>query len=164
MEFKIRYSNTFVMNIFAIVVASLFAIMNFISPIAKTGVSHYLYIGWLLIAIFRFLIYRKYIYFGVKNKTVLIVDETCIYDLIKNAKYYWRDIKEVYEKNAYLYIVLYDPADYLNNIQNPIKRFWAKSLTGSKKRTPYNINIDVVNVNPNVLLEFLDDCSTEATQ
>ncbi|WP_295798871.1 STM3941 family protein [Mucilaginibacter sp.] len=152
------------MNIFAIIVAIFFAIMNFISPIAKHGLSHYLYIGWLLIAIARFLIYRKYIYFGVKNKAVLTVDEICIYDMIKNTKYYWSDIKEVYEKNAYLYITLYNPVEYLNNFHSPIKKYFAKRRINSKKRTPYYINIDVVNVNPNVLLELLDDYSIEAAQ
>ena len=123
MEFKVRYSNTFVMNIFAIVVASLLAVMNFISPIIKHGPFHYLYIGWALIAVVRFLVYRRHIYRALRNEAILRIDETCIYDYVKNIKYDWTDIKEIYEENAYLYIILYNPADYLVNFHNPSNAF-----------------------------------------
>ncbi|MDB4923838.1 STM3941 family protein [Mucilaginibacter sp.] len=159
MEFKIRYSNTFVMNMSLIIIALLMASWDFISPTFQHGFLHYKYILWLVLALVRFLHYRKYIYLGLANKPVLIVNETYIYDLTKNIKYYWEDIKEVYERNAYLYINLYKPDDYLDNFHNPIKKLIAKNIIAAKDRTPYNINIDLINVNPNVFLEILDDYS-----
>jgi len=164
MEFKIRYSNTFVMNIILMILALFMTGLDFFFPVFKEGFLHYQYGAWLLLFLTSFIQYRKYLFIGLTDKPVLIINEVYINDLARNTKYYWCDIREVYEKNGYLRIILYNPTNYLSSFHNAIKRFWAKHLVNSKKRTPYIINIDVVDVNPNVLLELLDDYSIEAAQ
>jgi len=139
MEFKIRYSNTFVMNIILMILAVFMAGLDFFFPVFKDGRLHYQYVAWLLLFLIRFIQYRKYLFIGFTNKPVLIINEIHINDLARNTKYYWCDVREVYEKNRCLRIILYNPADYLSSFHNPIKRFSAKRLVNSKKRTPYSI-------------------------
>lgn len=56
------------------------------------------------------------------------------------------------------------PADYVRYIKNPIKRLRAmKSDINLSNQTPFKINMDMVNVNPNVLLQLLDDYSVLAS-
>jgi len=159
MEFKARASNTFLMNMFLIAFALLMATGDFVRPPRPDGFWHYRYIGWLLIALTRFIACRKYLYFILTGKLVLVVNETFVHDLISNIKYNWTDIEEIYDKNAYLYIKLYHPTDYVKYIRNPFKKLWAKNVVKSADKTPFKINMDIVNVNPNVLLQVLDEYS-----
>ncbi|MES2112914.1 MAG: STM3941 family protein [Bacteroidota bacterium] len=164
MEFKARASNTFLMNMFLIAFALLMAASDFAQPPKPDGFWHYRYIGWLLISMARLFVYWKYLYILLTGKLVLSVNEVSVQDLVKNIKYNWNDIKEIYDENGYLYLKMYMPADYVRYIKNPIKRLRAmKSDINLSNQTPFKINMDMVNVNPNVLLQLLDDYSVLAS-
>jgi len=163
MDFKIRYSNIFIVNILLIIVALGMALVSVIYPVFKSGILHYSYVIWALIALIRITVYYKPIYLAFYGKKVLTVNDEFIDDFINGIRYYWKDIKEIYEKNSHLYILLYEPNDYIKDIKNPVKRLVAKLFYISNgDKTPYIINIDLVNVNANVLLELMDDYSIKA--
>src|SRR5258708_7761657 len=122
MEFKTRISNTFIMNMFMIALALLMAYCTFFHRGFRYEIFNYSYVVWLFIAFIRLRNYRRYIYLMLLNKPVLIVNETYIYDLAKNVKYYWKDIESIYEDNAYLYIKLYKPDEYLTAKGKPLKK------------------------------------------
>src|SRR5271165_4951501 len=111
MEIKTRMSSTFIMNMFLITLALLMAVFSFFHRSPKYGIINYIYILWLFIAFVRVRVYLKYIYLMIFGLPVLIVNETCIHDLAKKIKYYWKDIEAVYDDNASLYIKLYKPAE-----------------------------------------------------
>ena len=75
------------------------------------------------------------------GKFVLTVNVISVHDLVKNIKYDWKDIEEIYEKNAYLYIKLYKPTDYMKYLRGPIGRLWAKNVIKSGKRPSGLISI-----------------------
>jgi len=161
MEFKIRYGNNFILNIVFMFIAIVFACLTYSS--FKTGLMRYAYIGWIFIAVLRFYAYYRPIYLSIFNKPVLIANEKYIFDLSKNIKYYWKDIDTVYEKHSYLFIKLYRPSDYLNKINNPVKRviLWI-TIKSLPKKSPYFIDTGIVDIHPNALLEILDDYSIQA--
>jgi hypothetical protein len=161
MEFKVRISNTFMMNMFMIVLALGMAIFSFFYIRFEYEIFNYSYILWLTIAVVRLMNYRRYIYLILYNKPVLIANENYIYDVAKKIKYYWIDISEIYEDNAYLYIKLFKSIDYLSKIGGPVKRF-ATGVISNAHGTPFVINIDLVDVNANVFLEILDNYSVQA--
>ena len=157
MEFKTKLSNVFVMNMIMIILALCMSAFSFFYTGFRYPIFHYSCILWLVIAFIRLKAYIKYIQLRFYQKPVLIVNENYIYDLAKEIKYYWKDIKEIYDDNGYLYINLYEPEDYLNNIKGPFNRFMA-----GFRKTPFTINVDMVYVNQSVLLDILDDYSIEA--
>ena len=159
MEFHTRISGTFVMNMIFILLAFCMAVYSAVYANLSHSFFRYLYVVWLIIGLTRFMIYRNYFNFVAGRKTILIVNETFIYDLANNIKYNWEDINSVNEDNAYLYINLRNPNEYMAGIKNPLKRL-RKRLTGES----FRINIDMVNVNPNVLLEILEEYSDEAIE
>ena len=163
MEFKTRMSNTFIMNLFMIALALLMASFSLFNQSPQNGIINYIYILWLFIAYVRLRIYLKYINLMIFRRPVLIVNETCIHDLAKKIKYYWKDIDTVHEDNAYLYIKVYKPAEYLSKIGGPLKRF-IKGLVSNPFNTPFIININMVDVNPDLLLTVLDNYSKEETE
>ncbi len=161
MEFEVRYGNVFVMNLLLIGLAIVMAFLSFFGSLSGHGLLKFFCALWMLIAFVRYLSYRQYISLRYRHKPVLTVNEIFIYDAAKNIKYYWKDIEEVYENNLYLYIKLNNPADYIQYISNPYRKFIAKQAVKSGRETPYVINMDMIKVNPNVLLEMLDEYSME---
>lgn len=161
MEFKVRISNIFLLNMFLVVFALAMGTRYLISQQIAHGFWHYMYIGWFLIAAVRLIAYRKYLYKMLVGKPILAVNEVYINDLLNNIKYNWNDIKEVFEDEGYLYIILYKPEDYVEHINNPRKRSRAKNIINSGNETPFRINIDMVDSDPNALLQLLDDYSTQ---
>lgn len=163
MNFKIRFSNIFVMNLLLISLAFAMAFINFFHPSFKTGPLHYNYVIWALIALVRSITYYRPVYFAIAKKTVLGITDEYIDDFLSGSRYYWKDVKEIYEKNARLYLILYQSEEHLADIGSPIKRFFARIFYSSDPdKTPFIINIDLVNANPNALLELLDDYSIRA--
>jgi len=159
MEFQTRISGTFVMNMIFILLAFFMAAYSAVHPILSPSYFRYLFVVWLIIGLTRLISYRKYFNFVAGRKTILTVNESFIHDLANDIKYNWEDINSVYEDNAYLYINLHNPNDYVAAIKNPFKKL-KKQLTGEL----FRINIDMVNVNPNVLLDILDEYSDEAIE
>ena len=157
MEFKVNQSSTFIMNMFLVVLALLMAFYSRLHTDPSDGIISYAYILWLLIAILRFSTYRKYLYLMIYGKPVLIVNEEYIYDAAQDIKYKWEDITEIKEANAFLYIELDNEKEYLARIKNPLTR-----LIIVLRGTALRINIDMVKVNPNALLQILDDYSIKA--
>jgi hypothetical protein len=162
MEFKIKYGSNFVLNIFFMFIAIVFAYITYHS--FKTGLMDYAYKGWLFIALLRFYAYYRPLYLSIVNKPALIANREYIFDLTKNMKYYWKDIDTVYEKHTYLFIKLYKPKDYLNKINNPVKKVitWV-IIQLLPKKSPFFIDTDIVDIHPSALLDILDDYSIEAT-
>jgi hypothetical protein len=151
------------MNVLLIIVALAMAFANFFHPIFTSGLLHYNYLIWASIALIRSVSYYKPIYFVITKKPVLNVTHESIDDFITGTRYCWKDIKEIYEKDAYLHLILYKPEAYLINIKNPIKRLFAKIFHSSDPdKTPFIVNIDLVDANPDALLELLDDYSIMA--
>jgi hypothetical protein len=161
MEFKTRISSTFIMNMFLIALALGMAVISFFYASFRYPFFHYSYLIWLIIAYVRFRTYRRYIYLILNNKPVLIINESYVYDGAKKIKYYWKDIEEVYDDNAYLYLKLHNPEEYLNKLGNPANRFTSEVFSNVHK-TPFVINTDMVNVNANVFLEILNNYSDQA--
>ena len=154
MEFKIKQSSTFAMNICLIILALGMAVFCFF---VKNELFHYTYILWLFIAALRLAVYKNYFLLIFRNRPVLEANEIYIFDLANNIKYYWEDIDEIYEDNAYLYLKLYNPNKYLEKIRNPLKRFII-GVSGAL----FKINIDMVNINHLALIEILDNYSIQA--
>jgi hypothetical protein len=159
MEFEIRQSGIFIMNMFLIIMAVFMAVFSFFYQGFRFSIYHYSFILWLVLGLARLFLYWKYIPLILSKKTALIVNESFIYDLADGIKYNWKDIRSVEEENAYLYIKLNNSDEYLANIQNPLKRFF-KSIISE----PFKINIDMIKINANVLLEILDDYSMQAEE
>ena|ERR1700761_7788254 len=164
MEFEVRYGNVFVMNLLLIGLAIVMAFLSFFGSFSGYGLLKYFCALWMLIAFVRYLSYRRYISLRYRHKPVLTVNEIFIYDAVKNIKYYWKDIEEVYENNLYLYIKLNNPASYIQYISNPYRKFMAKRAVKSQGETPFTINMDMIKVNPNVLLETLDEYSVTSVK
>jgi hypothetical protein len=163
MEFKTRTSSTFIMNMILIALALGMAIFSFFYTGFRYGIFKYSYILWLFIGYIRLRTYSRYIYLILSNKPALIVNESYIYDLANEIKYYWKDIDEINEDNAYLYIKLYNPAAYLSKTGRPVKRFM-NGLISNPYKTPFVINADMVDVHLGALLEILDDYSIKANE
>jgi hypothetical protein len=157
MEFKPRLSNAFIMNIFMIILALLMALTCFFIKFPNRIFNHS-YILWLFIAYIRLRKYGKYIYFLFTGKTLFIVNENYIYDGARKIKYYWDDIEEINVENAYLYLKLKNPNEYLNKIGWRSRSF-IEELISNSYGTPFVINVDVVSVNLNALLVILDSYS-----
>ncbi|BAU54743.1 STM3941 family protein [Mucilaginibacter gotjawali] len=157
MEFDTRISSIFVMNMFFIGFAFVMAFYcSFYGDFRYAG-FRYIYLIWLAIGFTRLLNYRKYFNFVIFRKPILVVNESGIYDLADNIKYLWKDIISIDEANAYLYIKVGNPKEYLANIQNPLKRFIKKLMS-----EPFKINVDMIRVNGDVLLDILDEYSNQA--
>jgi hypothetical protein len=117
------------------------------------------------IALARLIVYRRYVYLTFYKKPILITNENYIYDVATETKYYWTDIEEVLIDNAYLYLTLYDPASYLNKIGDPVKRYFINlNYDPGKKRSPYRIDLDWIDLNQDDLLEILDDHIPKETE
>jgi hypothetical protein len=163
MEFKARASSTFVMNMILIALAMGMGIFSFFYTGFRYDFFKYSYILWLSIGFVRLRTYRRYIYLVLYNKPTLVVNESYIYDLANEIKYYWEDIDEIYEDNAYLYIKLYKPGEYAGKIGGPIKKF-INGLISNLYNTPFVINVDMVDIHLVALLEILDDYSIKANE
>ena len=151
------------MNILLIIMATVMGLVDFLYPNFKDGFLHYSYILWIVIALARLITYYKPFYLSICKKTALAINAEYIDDFVSDIRYYWDDVKEIYEKNSYLYLKLYKPESYLSKIRSPLKRWTARVFYGAQTdRTPYVINIDLVDINPNVLLELMDDYSIQA--
>ena len=150
MEFKVRLSNVFIMNIFMIVLAIIMAIVCYFSKFPNKFFN-YSYILWLFIAYSRLRAYGRYFYLFATGRSALFVNSNYIEDLTKGVKYYWNDILEINEENAYLYISLNDPKEYLKQIKWTSRNF-IKEIISNAYDTPFIINADVLNVNLNALL------------
>jgi hypothetical protein len=164
MEFKIRVSNSFVMNMCLVILASMMAIWSFFALRSNQGVLHYFFILWAVIALVRFSNYSRCLYIAVKGDPALVVNTSYIYDVVNNIKYYWKDVEELYDENSYLYINLHNPGNYAENISDPLRKMIITWRLSENATTPFKINIDVVNVNNDVLLEILDNYSIQAEE
>lgn len=165
MEFKSRISYNFISKVLVAIIALCIAIFGVFKTSYISEGFVFIYIAVFFIVILRLIMYRRYIYLHFFKKPVLVIDESYIYDVVAGIKYYLKDIDFVYENNAYLYIKLHYPAEYLNKIGDPIKRFILNvDYEPNAKETPYKINLDFVKVDLNVLLELLDDFTIKATQ
>jgi hypothetical protein len=157
MEFKIKYSDSLVLKISMAIIFGGLGLLNFISPVSKGG---FLYHKWLIDALIAFLwliqIYRP-VYSSLFNKSILKVNEIYIYDSVADITYFWADIDEIYEQNSVLYITLHQPKHYLDKIGDPIRR-WITKLRYKpvSKSHLFFISIDVVDFDPNDLLEVLN--------
>lgn len=158
MEFKARAGNTFVMNVCLIVLSLLMAVFCFLK--FKEGLLEYLALAWVVIAFVRTRTYAKYFYLYLKNKPVFAVTENHIEDFANGIKYYWCDIQEIYNENAYLYIKLNNPTDYINKIR-PVNRFFLEAVSNTYN-TPFIVNMDMIKVSETALLGILDEYSIKA--
>jgi len=156
MEFKIYYSSAFIMDMFLMISAILLACLNFFSPVFKSGYLHYNYIPWLLIAIVKLFQYKKYIPFIFTESPIFTFNENYIHDKPNNIRYYWADVKAITKGYYLLNIWVYQPENYLSGFHNTIKRWRAKRMI-KKGKSPYFINIDIIDANDNDLLAVLNE-------
>jgi hypothetical protein len=155
---RIRYSGFFVFQILVIAGLLFVAGLDFFHPVFKQGFFHYDYVIKILLALtFLIQIYRQ-VYAVIINKPILTVTDKYLYDFVFDIKYYWKDIVEIYEKNGHLFINLYYQEDYLNKIGNPLRRFVARRwFKPGRKKTLFFINLDIVEADPNKLLEIFEN-------
>jgi hypothetical protein len=163
MEFKVGYGNFFVFKIIMAVIFGGLGLLDFLSPISHTGFLQY---KWVLETALSFLwilqIYRL-IFLSVLKKPILTINERYLYDHNCKIRYWWKDIEEIYEKRGFLFIGLYCPKDYLDKIDEPIVRFVANlRFKLNRTKTLFFIHLETVEVDPNELLEILDDYSVKA--
>jgi len=165
MEFKGRISFNFISKMLVVIVALGIAVFGIFKTSYNSDGYVFIYIVFFFIAAIRPILYRRYIYLILCRKPVLVINESYIYDVATEIKYYLKDIDLVYEHNAYLYVRLHHPSEYLNKIGDPIKRFILNlDYEPNAKETPYKINLDLVKIDLNVLFELLDDFTAKATQ
>jgi hypothetical protein len=152
------------MNLFLIALAFAMAIFCFFYRSFKYDFYRYSWIIWLVVGLFRLMFYRKYLQFIISDKPILIVNEFYIEDLAQEIRYHWKDIDQVYEDNGTLFIKLYNNVDYAAKMGGLTKKIFSGFISRSilmTNGTPFVINIDAVNVNPNALLQILDDYSAK---
>jgi len=158
MNFDVRFGNAFVINILLILLAVFMSFISFLEFFFKGGLLQYFFLLWSALAFIRYLAYRRYIYLSFNKLPVLTVNEQFIYDAVKDIKYNWSDIDEIYVDNGYLNIKLYHPENYLQYIESRLRRRLAASAIRSG-RTPYVINIDMIKADYATFLNILDDYS-----
>ncbi|WDF80411.1 hypothetical protein ACFGVS_07350 [Mucilaginibacter sp. AW1-7] len=84
-----------------------------IPPVA----NWFIYIGFAFNLISLFYYNLKSIIVAINKEPQLEFDEVCIYDHVKNAKYYWTDIEEIEEENGSLIIKMYPVAKQISTGQ-----------------------------------------------
>lgn len=137
--------------------------MRIADPLSKDWLVYYGYIPCILIVLLTVATCYREVYAVIAGKPILTVDDTFIYDFAGDVKYYWKDIREIYERDSFLFIDLYHPEEYLNKIGNPAKRLKVKLwFKPDSKRSSFVINIDNVAKDPTELLKILNDYSIEA--
>jgi hypothetical protein len=94
------------------------------------------------------------------NKPILEIDEVCIFDCVKNIRYYWDDIDEVYQIGCILYIKTYDPEKYIGHFKNLLSRYY----NYSKREKAFDVNLDCLKVDIKMLLFQLDQYSIKAQE
>src|ERR1700760_2304437 len=104
MQFYIRQSSTFIMNIIMIALSLFMAIISLAYFWNESGFLHYFFILWLIPGGVRYAVYGKYIRLAINKQPVLGITDQYIADLAVGSTYYYSDIKELYVENLYLYI------------------------------------------------------------
>jgi|SRR6185503_12940481 len=143
MEFYVRQSGAFVLNVLMAMIAGFMAIFSLVFFWNSTGFMHYSFVLWLVIGLIRGYNYFNYFVLSVNKKPVLIVDEICISDEANQIKYYWEDILGMTEQNLYLYIKVKDPDAYLRRISNPVRKF----IIGASGPS-FRLNLDLIKCDP----------------
>jgi hypothetical protein len=156
MEFQVRQSSSFVMNIILVFLAVFMAAVSVVFFRHSTNFLRYSFVIWLIFAFVRGLNYWKYLILSLRGKPVIIINETYIADEANQIRYYWNDIVGFTEQNLYLYIKLKDPNTYLKGINNPLQRF----LIGASG-PQFRINLDLVKCDPDVLIELIEETNAK---
>jgi len=163
MSFKIRFGSYFINTIIIITCSTCVGLLDMISPLATGGFRHYTYVFAFLTAFLWLLQSYRQIYSALFGRNVLTVNASYIYDFVGDVKYYWKDIDEIYEEKSLLYINLYEPQNYLDEVGNPINRFRVKLwFKPDERKSSFVINIDYVAANPDELLKLLNEYSIGA--
>lgn len=149
------YSSTLVMNLLTMIFAIIAACLGLFSPVFKSGFLHYNFILWFLVALIKFFQCKKYIPYALSDKPVFALNESYIYDIPNKRKYYLKDIKDI-TKKYYITIWLNDPSSYLPVFHTGIERWWANRRINNGK-SPYLINIDVIDANDDDLFAVLNE-------
>jgi hypothetical protein len=126
MEFKIRYGSYFLLRISMVIIRGGLGLLDFLSPLSNNGYLHYKWIVETVLSFLWFLQICRLFYLSLLKRSILTVNENYIGDFNYKIKYFWKDIKEIYEKRDHLFINLYHQEDYLDKIGNPVRRFVAK--------------------------------------
>jgi hypothetical protein len=99
----------------------------------------------------------KFFYFWIGNKPVLTANRSFIFDQFKNIKYYWNDIDEIVVTGEYMAVKLYHPEKYLDEVRNPVQRFFKKwRYNRFHKKPNYGINMDIISVRAEEYNNFLN--------
>ncbi len=157
MEFYVRQSGAFVLNILMAVIAGFMAAFSLVWFWNSIGFLHYSFIVWLTLALVRGYNYFNYFVLSINKKPVLIINEICISDEANQIKYYWQDILGLTEQNLYLYIKVKNPDAYLQRISNPVRKFII-GVSGPS----FRLNLDLIKCEPEVLIELIDDMNPVA--
>lgn len=99
----------------------------------------------------------KFVYFWIAHKPVLTANRSFIFDQFQNIKYYWNDVDEIVITGEYMVVTLYHPEKYLDEIKNPVQRFFKKwRYERFRKKPSYSINLDIVGVKADEYNSFLN--------
>jgi hypothetical protein len=126
--------------------------------------SHFIIVCEVIFLMLFWYITLQLLYLMLFKKPALSINEDCIFDGLDNVKYNWDDIDEVIESNTLLRIKLRDPRKYLNRIGDPLQKcialltFWLYN-----KKSPYVINLSLLDVNNKELLKTLNRYMTQST-
>ncbi|HVW94889.1 MAG TPA: STM3941 family protein [Mucilaginibacter sp.] len=155
MEFYIRYSTAFIINLALIFLALVMAFLSFFASFSGEGLLKYLYLIWMLVAFVRYISYKKYLYLKFNRRPALVVTTDYILDTANDIKYFWKDIDGSDVTGSLLYLWMKNPVRYINFITNPYRRFRASRMIKSNKDTPFAINTDVLTIDSGQLQEII---------
>ncbi|MDP9076014.1 MAG: hypothetical protein M3O71_01195 [Bacteroidota bacterium] len=102
----------------------------------------------------------------VLKRPILTANDTFIFDHYEGFKYYWKDIEEIVEEDGkILYVHLYEPRKYVNQIPFYRLREFVKYKV-FKIKPNFSIDMTLIKIKKGehkLFLEKLDDCSLAST-
>lgn len=120
--------------------------------------SHIVIVCEVIFVLLLWYVTGQLLYLMLFKKPALTITKDYIYDRINNIKYNWTDIDAFIESDTLLRIKLLDPKKYLNRSGDPVQKciilftFWLYS-----KKSPYVINLSMLDTNNKDLLQRMDD-------
>jgi hypothetical protein len=136
--------------ILQLVITVIWILVIFFSKNISAVASWFIYIGFAFNLISLFYSNLRSILIAINKEPQLEFDEVCIYDHVKNVKYYWAGIDEIEEENGSLMIKMYPVAKQTSTGQILIRQ------------APKTIRLGNVNAYLSELLTMLNSYSIKA--